>query len=611
MCGIAGWNVSRQWANEFITQERMAAALEKGWTYNLHRGVDAAGFMRHSVDGRFSSFKTPGDALTALETYDWKNPDFLTPSVTMGMHTRAATQGDAKDNINNHPVDWEGVYVTHNGTITNHLVIKKDELEYYPADQRKDLEPLVAEVDSIAIPMVLSNFDPWQLDELSVSLGDLLGGYAFHALWAEHPGTSLLVRGARSPLTVRYHPYGALFYASEDDANFQMIQAMGLDPNGKDWETYDLDEYVAMVVVDGVPQEYTHYKKYGWPSKKSAFVRRFTKIGKDLKLVLTSNTPHDWVQEDVRAFDDVEPKNIVPLFDKSKGGWIDTSYGNYPTLSATSFPAKVSEADYIYEDKLSKTRFVFIGNVEIVISEHGTLRDIYNHDSMKNEERWEVTIPVEEKLDYGSFTDFALKHSAKNAHRVTNDVRPRYLTLQRNSPLVQNRTGGEDTSKKRGNKRHLPVKPSQAFQTHEVGKIVDWDNFWELPVNKHDLGLPFLSDLKCGEHDVSVVEHENPLDCPTVRIATLACMSCVEDIEIFTAWWDGAYVRTETGHAPCPNNGCTYEIYHRKVVNVENVSLAIPMGMRCSNSCGNKKFIMNAPDWLAQGGQILEKVVSK
>lgn len=81
------------------------------------RGVDACGGMLVTKKGGVRIFKQEG------RSYDyvldvWPLIEAASP-LWLALHTRAATVGKASNPNNNHPVQYGGTLVTHNGSVTN------------------------------------------------------------------------------------------------------------------------------------------------------------------------------------------------------------------------------------------------------------------------------------------------------------------------------------------------------------------------------------------------------------------------------------------------------------------------------------------------------------
>lgn len=114
MCGIAGYKCfgrQRPYRDEI---ERLLLGIEI-------RGTDATGIARTIGKNNIEVIKSPNKASVFVKT---ELPEKAELSKCMIMHTRAATQGLAKDNNNNHPIySKEGVVLVHNGIINNDDVL--------------------------------------------------------------------------------------------------------------------------------------------------------------------------------------------------------------------------------------------------------------------------------------------------------------------------------------------------------------------------------------------------------------------------------------------------------------------------------------------------------
>jgi len=102
----------------------------------------------------------------------------------MGLiHARAKTKGDAKDNVNNHPVIGLGWVVVHNGNVSN----DDDLFEYYKTER-------FADVDTAAIPLVLAQAKTDEAREIIEKITILDGSATFAAWSLKNPQQMLLGR---------------------------------------------------------------------------------------------------------------------------------------------------------------------------------------------------------------------------------------------------------------------------------------------------------------------------------------------------------------------------------------------------------------------------------
>jgi len=88
----------------------------KGYNTHLNCGVpdDTLPGELFKMEGEFSKFANEKDGVIYLDHTN-----------LVLMHTRASTQGDASDNINNHPFSTKNFILSHNGIISNEEALKK------------------------------------------------------------------------------------------------------------------------------------------------------------------------------------------------------------------------------------------------------------------------------------------------------------------------------------------------------------------------------------------------------------------------------------------------------------------------------------------------------
>lgn len=175
------------------------------------RGPHATGIAWLNRDGEHGLYKQPVLAQEFAEDRKFRRViSGVSNKTTILMgHTRWQTRGDARNNLNNHPIKTKFTVGTHNGTITN-------------ADRlfRRYKLPRVAEVDSEVIFRIAdsvlcqSSIDADRLAEkLSLCRGQMSAVIASKT----DPETIIVIKGNK-PLEFRYHKKcRALMYASEGE----------------------------------------------------------------------------------------------------------------------------------------------------------------------------------------------------------------------------------------------------------------------------------------------------------------------------------------------------------------------------------------------------------
>jgi predicted glutamine amidotransferase len=198
MCGIGG---IRRFGDTPITQDQVTAlllALES-------RGNDATGVAVQAADGAISVHKAPTPAwtFTAEKVFDTFCEQKLPDAICVLVHTRYATQGDPKENNNNHPMFSGRCAVVHNGCISNDDVLFKSMKLERKAETDSDI--IRAIVDDTGLTRKAFR----ELDRMS-------GSCAAAIVSQDEPGKLMLLRSG-SPLVLA-SSQDQLFWASTKEA---------------------------------------------------------------------------------------------------------------------------------------------------------------------------------------------------------------------------------------------------------------------------------------------------------------------------------------------------------------------------------------------------------
>lgn len=196
MCGIAG---IFKWGEEPISEDIIAILLAA----NEHRGNDASGLVIQQADGSLNVLKkdVPAWKLASSEEYEQFIKDHLKPdSTTVLVHARGASQGNPRDNNNNHPIFAGLGAIVHNGSIKN-----DDTLFNQLHLERK------AKTDSDIFRAIV---DKHGITERAIhEMGKCVGSGAIAGIHPAFPGKLLLVRSG-NPLTLASND-DFLFFSSE------------------------------------------------------------------------------------------------------------------------------------------------------------------------------------------------------------------------------------------------------------------------------------------------------------------------------------------------------------------------------------------------------------
>lgn len=150
MCGIGG---IKRFGDEAIPRESLEIML-----HSLQdRGVDATGIALVNPDSSdlpgVHIFKVdePAWKTTTLDTYKtWIEKHLIAETITVLLHTRAATVGSPRNNNNNHPMFKDRCAVVHNGGISNHDTLFKDMKLVRNAETDSDLLRAIVDKEGLS-----------------------------------------------------------------------------------------------------------------------------------------------------------------------------------------------------------------------------------------------------------------------------------------------------------------------------------------------------------------------------------------------------------------------------------------------------------------------------
>lgn len=200
MCGILGY-CQQSGAKKHLTRLLLESQA---------RGSDATG-LAYIVDEMLYHVKgaIPSSKFVCGQVY----ADFMTkrdPKILIG-HTRAKTQGDASNNLNNHPLidKKRGLALVHNGMINNDDSVFED----FKLDRE-------AEVDSEVILKLIGHFmDKGCNTENAIikTIAELRGSLAIALINLREPDRLYLAKTANPIYLAFQKTTGNIFFASNDD----------------------------------------------------------------------------------------------------------------------------------------------------------------------------------------------------------------------------------------------------------------------------------------------------------------------------------------------------------------------------------------------------------
>jgi len=217
------------------------------------RGIDATGIAYNKFGLHIR--KSP---VRAVDFKGNKSLRFADPSVIIG-HTRHATQGNTKDNFNNHPFKGKGYVLAHNGVLYNEEEIR----EMY------DLKEPKIKTDSYVAVQVLDAIGEISFNSLK-ELGEVCEGqYNFTVL--DNKNNLWIVKG-NNPMAVARFDNGLFLYASTEkilENGIKAIEKVGVKLGDYTIQDYDRDLQDGVIVKitskgDVSMNTFKAYNPYNW-----------------------------------------------------------------------------------------------------------------------------------------------------------------------------------------------------------------------------------------------------------------------------------------------------------------------------------------------------------
>lgn len=206
MCGIAG---IIKYGNKPIVEAQIADLL----TGNEHRGNDATGMALSQADGSVHVFKKDEPAWTFIKDKEYfaAIEEYLKPDTwAVILHTRGATQGNPRNNVNNHPMYDNLSAVIHNGVLRNDESLFKTMRFERHAETDSDL--LRAYVDRFGIT-----------EKCIKEMNRIIGSAAGAAVDPRHPKEMLIFRSG-SPMWLASNEDFFMF-ASEKKTAYRALKS--------------------------------------------------------------------------------------------------------------------------------------------------------------------------------------------------------------------------------------------------------------------------------------------------------------------------------------------------------------------------------------------------
>jgi len=197
MCGIGGIRRYKGGPIEEYQIRGLLLGLE-------HRGNDATGIALYGADGiKVLKEDCPANLLVNRPSYTEFLEDNLDDHTWFAMvHTRAATKGSPRKNVNNHPM-WDEINaVVHNGVIHNDDTLFRELHAERVAETDSDILRAIVAQDGLTLKAVRT-------------LNRVSGSVAMCAISEKYPDTVLLARSGSPVVMATYNNGEKLVFASE------------------------------------------------------------------------------------------------------------------------------------------------------------------------------------------------------------------------------------------------------------------------------------------------------------------------------------------------------------------------------------------------------------
>ena len=601
ICGIAGYNCSETYALKNFNSKKTERMLQEAWLHNLHRGYDAAGFFSVEVEtDHILVFKSPGLAPTIFDK-EIRDKGILEVAKVFAAHTRAPSpsSGSADHNENNHPIGWDKVWTTHNGTIFNDDTIK--ELFVPNKIERKQTVP---KVDSVAISMMLSDVSPLNFDKVLEALDDITGSMSIHTIWEDYPGYSLIARASTThPLIIAFNDENnAVFYGSEIESVWHMIHMMGIEAN-KGWTYKSLNPGNALIVYDGTIISWGSFRTAGWTNVNSAradiIKHRWLPKSKGHKrqLVYATDMEHSFPFK----------ANRTSIYKSSKGDLLYTKQHGFTDQADVKWPARdgllwesvLSEADEIIQDK--EFLYAFYGDIEIVFSKDSRIiKDVYNHALFNNGQRWtnvkkkisEPTILNNIGLDWDKYIFKEMTTIHKVPTSITN-----YLYVEEIRKFTEAKAADFP-------KAIMPSTTSAGRSELLPKTSLDMDNFYII-TNSHpaNRSFAFMNPGLCGVHNSLFKNHSEPMKCLILLESASVTMAAFSGVDIFTCLEDVIvdYIFTDSycGNENKKEPKDCWWVPDEFIEIFNNIDFWRITTAESCMQCGSVRTVRKMPEWLS------------
>jgi hypothetical protein len=495
ICGIAGYSCSLDHVEQF-GKKRTNKIVYDAISTNVHRGADAGGWMA-SNGKEIKFFKGKGHPNFILKQKLF--PPF--DPTTLAVHTRAATEGDPRDNLNNHPVGWKGLWTVHNGYISNHQTVK------HMFTETGDFFS-IPDVDSAALSIVINDCmpDPAQGisdDFIDVLDSEVLGSFAFASMWSDHPDFILVGRESPSSLYLATND-GIAVWGSEQDTVARLGRRFGHMANS--WTHGWVADGVFYLFYQGKLVDIKKYPKRTYTSGVKAATHKRVSTKRTLEIDTNAGWSH-WFNDEGAPLSMFQTgAKTLQLKDDTIENYLPDGIkkliGDIDKVFCWIHPKNWKDGKVDLKD-IRNRFFLLVDKVEFVCTYSGNVKDIYHHQGTFDEvSRW---TPLEKE-----------KEEDPSDEKTT--VKDMF-----NSSFIATKTGDIPLGAK---STYEPVKRRRTFLPGANSEEKFVKGLWN-----HN--FVYKKDIECVTHLEKYSSHKKPDECDECILEaaqTLADMSSLQDI---------------------------------------------------------------------------------
>lgn len=311
MCGITGFITSKDNSRNPEVRKELHRIMTRLLLASQVRGHDATGVAQLNEYGDMMYAKQGITATEFVKKPVWKA--WKTSNILTG-HTRSGTQGDAKDNRNNHPIFSKAsrLCLCHNGVISNDDSLKTE--FKLKCDGKVDSEVILRLIEKKMNGKNNGNI----VKAIKGAMKEIRGSATFSVIGEDYPHLLFLVK-SNNPLCIAYiKELDTIFYASTQEilsVGFERVKYLfnfiAIRERMYDAIYQDLDDDTVVVIEKKDGEEF-RIKQEGFEKKKYYYFSSKSTYGKQARF--------DWGEDELSPFEGKNPE-VGDVWNPETGMW--------------------------------------------------------------------------------------------------------------------------------------------------------------------------------------------------------------------------------------------------------------------------------------------------